>query len=215
MRGWFMSGLKALLLALLVMAGPVWAEVDLKGVEAISAKEFDKVGAILGQQQRNFGETCTSLKLLKATALIVGVPVTMDVAGKPVTGNWRVRYAVDACGKVGMRMVDFTPMNGGIALEALVPGDSLTDARLQGDVVKSFRMAGQLMMPNCVDQPVVRETKVRIFPKTANDRWQEFWTGRMCGRDIGQVVEFMPTKHGTTFKMGLPVQTVKPMTITK
>ena len=191
------------------LAGAAQAQAKVATVETITAGEFDKVGAILAQQQRNLAEACATVKLLKAEMLTISEPVVLGADGMATGGLWRVRYSVDACGKLALRMMEFRPVKGGIALDALVPGDSMADRKLQADVTKSFMMAGQVMMTKCVDYPVIRDTKVRAFPKTPKDRWQELWTGRMCGRDIGQLVEFMPTKSGTTFKMSLPVQTAK------
>jgi len=209
MTGRFMSVFKICVAMGLLVSGAVWADAEVQTLEKVTAGERDKVQAIFSQQQRNFGETCETVKLLKAKALSVAEPVVMGADGRPVSGRWRVRYDVDACGVAGLRMVEMHAMGQGIAIEALAPGETLADAKLQADVQHSFTMAGNVAMPQCREEPVVRDTKVRIFPTTAKDRWQELWIGGMCGRDLGQVVEFLPTKGGTTFKMTLPTATVK------
>lgn len=188
-----------------LLAAPVWAQASVAQVESLTARELDKVLAILVQQQRNFREVCGNVKIIKATAISVAEPVILS-DGKPMQGKWRARYSVDACGTVALRNVAMSVVPGGIAIEPLVPGETLTDTTLQADVLKSFEMAGRVAMPQCASEVVVRETKVRIYPQRATDRWQELWVGSMCGRDLGQAVEFLPTKGGTTFKMSLPVQ---------
>lgn len=186
-----------------------WADVPLPQMEQITAGQKEKVQAIFDQQQRNFAEACTSVKLLKASALSVAEPIMVAADGKLTAGHWRVRYDVDACGKAGLRTVDMHVVPGGIAIEPLTPGGTLADAKLQADVAHSFAMAGYVAMPQCTQDPMVRDTKVQIYPGTAKERWQEIWIGSMCGRDLGQVVEFLPTKNGTTFKMSLPVKAAK------
>lgn len=191
-------------LALVMVAvASVAGAQDLQPVEALVAAQKDKVQAILYQQQRGLADDCAKLAVLMPSAISVFEPLEMK-GNSPVKGHWQVRYAVDACGVAQMRNMEMRVVKGQVALEALVPGDTLTDKQLQADVLKSFTMAGQVAMPKCTEMPVVRETRVQILPKGANDPWQELWIGRMCGRDIGQIVKFMPGKAGTTFRMSLP-----------
>lgn len=208
--GLFMNGLRVfLLLGMMLLSAPVWAEATVAQIEALTAAEMPKVGSILLQQQRNLGVKCANVKVLKASALSITEPVVLGADGKPTAGSWHVRYVVDACGTAGLRMVGFTAVKGRVAMDALVPGETLADRKLQDDVMRSFALAGQVAMPKCGDEPVIRETKVRVYPQTAKDKWQEIWIGRMCGRDLGQLVDFMPTKDGTTFKMSVPNYSAK------
>ncbi len=183
-----------------------WGQAQSKGVtdiEAVIAKQKDKVGAILLQQQRSLADGCGKIAVLMPSAVTVYEPLEQK-AGKPVKGSWQVRYAVDACGVAQMRNIAMDVVSGNIALAEMVPGDTLTDRALQKDVIKSFDMAAEVAMPKCVDNPVIREARVQVHPKSADDAWQELWIGRMCGRDVGQVVMFVPNKNGTTFRMSLP-----------
>jgi hypothetical protein len=205
-----MSGVKAFgVLAFLMLAGAAQAAVNVTLVDTLNGAQIDKVGAILDQQQRNLQEACTKVKVLKLEVLSVAEPVVLDATRVPVTGVWRARYVVDACGTPAMRSVEMTVVKGGIAIEALVPGETLADKGLQRDVEASFELAGRVAMPQCAGSLVMRDTKVRAYPKTTKDRWQEVWIGSMCGRDLGQMVEFLPTAKGTTFKMSLPTTSVK------
>lgn len=192
---------------MLVMAGllPVaWGQVQgIAEMETLIAAQKDKVGAILLQQQRGLADGCGQIAVLMPSAVTVYEPLVMQ-AGKPVSGRWQVRYAVDVCGGASLRNIVMQVVGGNIALAEMVPGDTLTDPTLQKDVVKSFDMAAEVAMPKCVDTPVIREARVRVHPKTAKDPWEELWIGRMCGRDIGQVVMFVPNDKGTTFRMSLP-----------
>lgn len=212
MIGWFMKNL-SLAAAMMAFAGGAVAQpVNITRVETLAAAQLDKVAMILAQQQRGIANGCDQLRILKAEAVTVWEPV-LEVAGKPASGHWAVRYAVEACNELGMRNVDMRVAdNGGVALEPLAPGSTLADAKLQGDVLKSFELAGRVAMPNCNQPVVVRQTEVRIFPATKEDRWQEIWIGAMCGRDIGQVVDFLPTRKGTSFKMSVPNKSVTPAT---
>lgn len=209
MTGWFMTGFRIALMLALGGVTHAWAEADMATVETITAGQKDKVQAIFLQQQRNFGEKCEVAKIVKATALSLMDPVEVGTNGKPVRGRWMVRYSVDACGTGGLRTVQMKAAGDGLAIDPLVPGETLADATLQADVRKSFDMAARVAVPKCDQPSVVRDTRVRIHPATPKDRWQELWIGGMCGRDIGQVVEFLPTGRGTTFKMSLPVQTAQ------
>ena len=186
-----------------------WGQVQASGIsdiEVLIAKQKDKVEAILLQQQRSLADGCGKIAILMPSAVTVYEPLQMQ-AGKPVKGHWQVRYAVDMCGMAQLRNIAMDVINGDIALAEMVPGDTLTDRALQADVRKSFDMAAEVAMPKCVGNPVIRETRVQIHPKGADDAWQELWIGRMCGRDVGQIVKFMPNKNGTTFRMSLPKAT--------
>ncbi|TKW61305.1 MAG: hypothetical protein DI628_01350 [Blastochloris viridis] len=176
-------------------------------IETVIAAQKDKVGAILLQQQRSLADGCGTLAILMPSAVTVYEPLQMQ-SGKPVKGSWQVRYAVDACGMAQLRNIAMDVVNGNIALAEMVPGDTLTDRALQKDVLKSFDMAAEVAMPKCVGNPVIRETRVQIHPNGADDVWQELWIGRMCGRDVGQIVKFMPNAKGTTFRMSLPKATL-------
>lgn len=179
---------------------------EVTDIETVIGAQKDKVSAILLQQQRGLADGCDKIAILMPSALTVHEPLEMK-AGKPVKGSWQVRYAVDTCGMAQMRNIAMDVVNGNIALAEMVPGDTLTDRALQTDVMKSFDMAAEVAMPKCVDSVEIREARVQVFPKTAEDAWQELWVGRMCGRDVGQVVMFVPNKNGTTFRMSLPKAT--------
>jgi len=194
--------MQVVLLLLGMLIAPAWAD-DVAPLEPVIAAQKDKVEAILLQQQRGLADGCNELAVLMPSAVSVFEALeTQDSSLKQ--GHWQVRYAVDACGEAKLRNVDMKVVDGALALAPLVPGDSLADAALQADVRRSFSMAGQVAMPQCPEAAVIREATVRAYPKTPADRWQELWIGRMCGRDVGQVVDFLPTKTGTTFKMSLP-----------
>ncbi len=210
MTGWFMSVRNYLMCALVLTAGSAVAQpVNITRVETLAAAQLDKVEMILAQQQRAIANGCSQLRILKAEAVSVWEPLVEQNA-VPVSGRWSMRYAMEACGEVGFRNIDMRVVgNGGIALDPLVPGSTLTDAKLQADVERSFDMAGKVIMPDCNQPVVVRQTEVRVYPKAPKDRWQEVLIGAMCGRDIVQVVEFLPTKNGTTFKMNVPDKTAK------
>lgn len=206
MTGWFMRGLNLWVAALVLLAGGVQAQVNITRVEQLAAAQMDKVELILAQQQRSIADGCDKLRILKAEAVTVWEPV-VNKGAKPASGHWAVRYAVEACGEVGLRNVEMRVVEGGgVALNPLVPGATLADAKLQDDVLKSFELVGRVAMPSCHEPVVVRQTEVQVFPKEPKDRWQEVWIGGMCGRDLGQVVDFLPTKGGTTFKMSVPVK---------
>ncbi len=194
----------AFMLVLVGILPMAWGQAkEVADIETVIAAQKDKVGAILLQQQRGLADGCGKIAVLMPSAVTVYEPLQMN-AGKPVKGSWLVRYAVDVCGMAQMRNIAMDVVNGNVALAEMVPGDTLTDRALQKDVVKSFDMAAEVAMPKCVGNPVIRETRVRVYPKTPKDAWQELWIGRMCGRDVGQLVKFVPNKNGTTFSMSLP-----------
>jgi hypothetical protein len=194
----------AFALLLVGMLPVAWGQAKgVSDIEALIAAQKDKVGAILLQQQRGLADGCGKIAVLMPSAVTVYEPLEM-AAGKPVKGSWQVRYAVDVCGIASLRNIVMDVVGGNVALAEMVPGDTLTDRALQKDVIKSFDMAAEVAMPKCVDNPVIREARVRVHPKTAKDPWEELWIGRMCGRDVGQVVRFVPNTNGTTFRMSLP-----------
>lgn len=209
MTGWFMNGLRFCVALVMLLVTQQAFAVGLSNIEQLTAGERDKVTAILFQQQRNLHEVCKDIKLLKAEAVSVQESLALADSGKPTAGAWTVRYSVDACGEIRKRSAGFKVMQGGIAIDPLAPGETLADPKLQADVMGSFRMAGQVSMPQCGDEVTVRDTKIQVMPAKPTDRWVELWIGEMCGRDLAHAVEFMPTKNGTTFKMTLPVKTDK------
>ncbi len=209
MIGWFMRGLSLWVAAWVMMAGTVVAQVNVTRVEQLTAAQRDKVEMILAQQQRNLANGCNKMRILKAEGVTVWESIRLK-DGKPASGRWAVRYVVEACGEVGLRNVEMHIVAGGnVAIDPLVPGTTLADLRLQEDVMSSFELAGREAMPQCTDDVVVRQTEVSVFPKTPKDRWREIWIGAMCGRDLGQVVDFLPTKNGTSFKMSVPKASAK------
>lgn len=201
----------ALLGMAVIVPAVTWAEESSAAVgelEDLISRQKEKVEAILLQQQRGMADGCGKLAVLMASAVTVYEPLEV-ASGKPVKGSWQVRYAVDACGVAQMRNIAMDVVGGNIALAEMAPGDTLTDRALQQDVVTSFGMAAKVAMPACDGAAEIRETRVRVHPKTPKDAWQELWIGRMCGRDIGQVVMFMPNETGTSFKMSLPKPSAK------
>lgn len=209
MIGLFMNALNFWIAGFVLMAGTATAQVNITRVEQLAAAQMDKVELILAQQQRSLANGCDKLRILKAEAVTVWEPVLLKDS-KPQSGRWSVRYAVEACGEIGLRSVEMRLVgNGNVAIDPLVPGATLADAKLQHDIENSFELAGRTAMPNCTDNVVVRQTEVSVHPKTPKDRWREIWIGAMCGRDMGQVIDFLPTKNGTSFKMNVPNQSAK------
>ncbi|RYG60616.1 MAG: hypothetical protein EON60_06545 [Alphaproteobacteria bacterium] len=204
-----MRGLSLIVAGMAVLAGAAVAQVNITRVEQLAAAQMDKVELILAQQQRSLANGCDKLRILKAEAVTVWEPIILR-DGKPASGRWSVRYAVEACGEIGLRNVEMRLVgDGNVAIDPLVPGSTLADAKLQKDIEASFELAGRTAMPTCTENVMVRQTEVSVYPKTPRDRWREIWIGVMCGRDLGQVIDFLPTKSGTSFKMTVPTQTAK------
>lgn len=175
---------------------------NVKGVMAQARSLAPKVAAVLMNQQQGM-PGCATLTVKKAYLATLMGPVVFNPDGSVHNGQWLVRYAVDACGQQGFRNVAFTTTDKGIAIDALAPGETLADPRLQKDVVKSFRMAAARAVDDCKDAAVVKATDVLGYPQRPDKPWREVWIGTLCGREVGQVVEFLPGPKGTTFKMAL------------
>lgn len=194
------------LLALVASAG--WAE-EARPVGAadllarVSAAQGDKVQALLDNQQGRLG-SCKAVVVRAPVILSMPGAVVFNSDGSVRSGEWTVRYAVEACGVKGMRTVGFQAAEKGIAMEALAPGDTLAGRALQADVVKSFALAARVAMSGCTGALDVRDTQIVWHPKDKNSPWREVWVGHICGRDLGQVIDFTPNLAGTKFRMSLP-----------
>jgi hypothetical protein len=160
-----------------------------------------KVAAVLMQQQLNM-PGCATLTVKEAVLATLSGPVVFNPDGSVRGGQWLVRYAVDVCGQRGLRNVAFTTTDKGIAIDALVPGETLADPALQRDVQRSFRLAAARAVA-CTDVPLVKSTDVLGYPLRPSDPWREVWIASLCDREVGQVIEFLPGPKGTTFKMAL------------
>lgn len=214
MIGWYMRAFKWSVfgLAVLLPAVALAESPAVATLRAASEQANDKVAAVLVQQNRGLG--CDDLKVLRESTLTV-LKEPFDAKG--VAGaQWVVRYIVAACGQPDMRGVLFSADKGGkVAVEAMIPGETLTDPKLQADVVKSFALAVRKLLPQCSAVPSIVRTQVVFYPKDAKTRWREVWIGRACGHEVGQVVDFTPRKDGTVFSMNMPMKPLAPRAVSE
>jgi hypothetical protein len=85
-----------------------------------------------------------------------------------------------------------------------VPGMTMADPELQKDTLKSLEVAVVRAMPKCDKAIAVRMTQVLEPPAKAQGRWKELWQAHACGREIGQVIEFVPNSKGVGIFMAMP-----------
>ncbi|PZP39916.1 MAG: hypothetical protein DI585_02600 [Pseudomonas fluorescens] len=198
-------------LLLLAFASHTYAQTGGRyaSVEEFTAYQNPKVQAIFNQQQRNLKEKCQAAFIKKATALVIQQQPVFVAQDKLTEGHWVVRYVADVCGTPSTRTAEFKVVSGGVAINALAPGDTLADGKLQADILHSLALSANQMMPQCREEPNIRNTTITIHPGTVKDRWTELWIAEFCNRDIAQGIEFLPTKGGTTFKMNVPNKTIK------
>ncbi|MBI1309251.1 MAG: hypothetical protein GC129_05335 [Proteobacteria bacterium] len=182
----------------LLLAQQVWAGEVEDVVGHVSAENADMVQAILAQQQKGLG--CGDFKLLEIDSVSVLSP-PKDATGKE--GLWTTRFVTQACGEPVFGNVLFDMRKGPLEMDPLVPGDTRADPQLQADVAKSFAVSTAMAMEKCKDLPKIRSTRV-VAPPRENGSWKEVWIGTACGRDMGQMVDFMPTDKGVGFTMTLP-----------
>jgi len=79
-----------------------------------------------------------------------------------------------------------------------VPGTSIADGTLQGDVAQAIAMSEMIYSDGC-KKPKIVNTDVVESPARLNvDRWVERWTVDRCGTAIYYRVELTPSKGGGT-----------------
>lgn len=192
---------------LVLMVGlvlPVMAADDVAAKLAnVSEVQRDKVEAILENQQKRLG-ICNRVQVVQPVQVVAPGEVVFGRDGSVKDGVWLVRYAVKACNLADVRTVAFEAHGGRIGMEALVPGSSLADRDLQRDVMQNFALVAAKVDPRCGQLPVVRRTQVVYPPDAKTKVWREAWVAAACGREIGQVIEFVPTPQGMRIVMSLP-----------
>lgn len=189
----------------LLLALPVVADDTVTKLETYlrSPDVASKVYLLLVGDEARITPTCTDVEPASASRVSVFGEIAFDAAGKAVGGLWTARYPVKVCNKAVIRSVAFASRaDGNLEITPMVPGESLADPLLQLDTKQAFAVSIQKMIGEC-SAIVVRDTQVVDPPVKLRDKWREAWIAHACGRDAGQVIEFVPNKEGTAVKMGL------------
>lgn len=202
--------MKRTLLALMLLVPVVHAADDVEVARLthlltnVTEAHGAQVKAILEQQQRQINSKCT-LSGLEADNLSILADPEFDVNAQPTHGVWAVTYKAKVCKAEVRRMVGFEADTKGLTIEAGPPGTTMADPVLAKDVWSSFQKAAVRQNGSCNPREMVlKDTQMVQAPSTATTSWREAWVAKVCGKEMGQIVHFYPTRAGTVFRMSLP-----------
>ncbi|MFZ2587569.1 MAG: hypothetical protein WAZ18_05590, partial [Alphaproteobacteria bacterium] len=194
--------MKRITCALICLASMAYAEGpetarQTKLLTNVSLAQASKVAVILAQQHKHIAPKCP-LGKLEADNLSVLVDPEFNLDGVPEHGHWAVTYLTTACKTPVRRMMHFEGTKQGLVLEAGPPGATMADPMLAKDVWSSFQKSAVRQEPTCNPRNMVlKDTAMVEAPGSAAPYWREAWIARVCGKEMGQMVTFYPTKAGT------------------
>lgn len=207
-----MGPMKTTTLALLLaaLAGPAFAQIaasdesTLRALVVAGKRLVPQVEGVLAQQQAQIDSKCKLTKLEPDTVSVLN-DVAFNLDGIPQRGEWTTSYTAQACNKRVRRTVGFKGTEKGVQVIAGPPGDTKADAQLGADVWRAFKIAAARAHPDCKNMTLIN-TQIASEPVGAMGNWDEAWIADVCGRQMGQVVRFYPTKKGTMFRLALPTE---------
>jgi len=122
-------------------------------------------------------------------------PMAIDKGlGVPARGTWTSSVPVNRCGVVVRRTALVQALGGGqIRFAALLPGDTLTNVKLQTDTVNAAAI-GVGAQFGCKEPIQVVDTVVDEKP--VNGAWTEIWSFAGCGSTQPRAVRFTPSPGG-------------------
>lgn len=204
-----MHGMKKTLFALMLLAAtPVFAQTaqtddsTLRALLVAGERLAPQAKAVLEQQQAQIDPKCKLTKLEPDTVSVM-TEVTFNLDGIPQRGEWTTSYYATACNKKVRRTVGFKGAEKGVEVFAGAPGETMADAQLGQDVWRSFQISAARAQPECKRMKLVN-TQIAEKPAGPIGNWREAWIADVCGKQMGQIVSFYPTKKGTLFRMTLP-----------
>jgi hypothetical protein len=128
---------------------------------------------------------------------------TMDSGLRlPVAGSWSSSVPVDRCGSEVRRTILVQAVGKGqFRFAALLPGDTLANAKLQGD---TLRAAAPVVAAEMGCKEPVRVIDTVIAEKPVDRAWTETWTFAGCSMTQQRPVRFSPSGQGMDFVVGDP-----------
>ena len=200
MTGWFMRDSLWLVLVLVMASALAWADEASDILGKVSADEVNKAQSVLSQQARSLGCKDYKIKALESVGVMRN---PKDKQGHDAW--WTARYSAKACGMMEEGNVEFDMRGDALKVSSLARGDSRADATLQADVRQSLAVTVWRAVPTCREGIRVRNAKL-IDQPDKNGKWRELWVAIACGRDVGQLVTFIPNNKGIGFTMTMPKQ---------
>jgi hypothetical protein len=170
-----------------------------KRAEALPAHKA-LVRAALTMQQEVLG--CNDVKDIEfISADIFRTPIDQNAR----EGGWESRYKMNACGKDELGNLFISTRGNGRAMIPMTPGDSISEPKLQNEVMPSFLLAAKKGLEECAQPPQLRRIKAKA-PEAAGRPWQEVWTATSCGKDVDVPINFVPSvsPKGVTFVIEMP-----------
>ena len=121
--------------------------------------------------------------------------LTMDAGLRmPAAGSWSSSVPVDRCGSEVRRTILVEAVGKGqFRFAPLLPGDTLANAKLQGDTLRAAIPAIAAQM-NCKD--TVRVIDTAVTEKPVDRAWTEAWTFAGCNMTQQRPVRFSPSPAG-------------------
>lgn len=137
-------------------------------------------------------------------------PLTMDPGLRmPAAGSWSSSVPVDRCGSEVRRTILVQAVGKGqFRFAALLPGDTLATAKLQGDMLRAAVPAVAADM-GCKEMDTVRVIDTAIAEKPVDRAWTETWTFAGCNMTQLRPVRFSPSPAGqgaVDFTIGDPAK---------
>lgn len=168
-----------------------------------SEQVMSRVKQILAHSEKQYSPSCAKITSGQLASISVLDTPEFDDANTPRTGEWMTRYEIAVCDKQLIRSIHFEVKGEGIAMSALLPGNTQADPHLQDDVAKAFKMALARAFPKCAT-PYIADTRLLSLPENGAAPWEELWVADACGSVFGQAIKFAPSDEGTAFALDIP-----------
>jgi hypothetical protein len=162
--------------------------------------------SMMGQQWRALVGECQSPKVT-AMNVLIDKPPTINQAGVPTSGEWRMVGHIEGCGATHIfSLLYFFAKDGQMKTLALLPGTTIADVRLQHDALMyaAAGMANLMPSKDCKDIKYTDtkfvgfgEANPQSIPGRVNRAWTEEWTVKTCGVAGIVTMHFTPDATGT------------------
>jgi len=144
---------------------------------------------------------CTEPKMKRRIVLVDQEP-KFDIAGNPLSGQWRLLTWIEGCGEE--RIVDLQYCK--LAATLLLPGTTIASLTLQRDAIFYAKLGMAAIAPkDCKENPVIntsfKGSESEALPQATGAvrrPWMEEWTVRLCGVTGVVPMHFVPDATGTT-----------------
>ena len=134
--------------------------------------------------------------------------VTFGTDGFPNSGLWKQSFPVSGCGNdTTLNLYFYATANEKINTIIGVPGNTISDLRLQRDAIFYAKMTARALLKDCgslvptnsafIGYGLLNPAAPDPGPASLFRPWREDWTLVGCGHKVNEIVDFVPQQAGT------------------